>query len=159
MRLAAHWRAMFAVAAVLALAVVVGCGGDDDSGSSEKPANTNTAPQEAKKGGDLTVMYAGDVDNIDPGVTYYQYGFNDRHLFSRYSRVNTEFQYALDAVVGPNGQVTCRELTRANPNPRAQGCAPMNLFGLDNLSQSAINYAYRPVVEDFLFDVEVPDER
>jgi peptide/nickel transport system substrate-binding protein len=81
MRLAAHWRAMFAVAAVLALGVA-GCGGDDDS-TSEKPANTNTAPQEAKKGGDLTVMYAGDVDNIDPGVTYYQYGFNVAYATQR----------------------------------------------------------------------------
>src|SRR5215217_6578373 len=73
MRLAAHWRAMFAIAAALALGVA-GCGGDDDS-SSEQPAQDNTAPQEAKKGGDLSVLYAGDVDNIDPAVTYYQYGF------------------------------------------------------------------------------------
>jgi peptide/nickel transport system substrate-binding protein len=73
MRLAAQWRAIFAVATALALAVA-GCGGDDDS-SSEQPAQNNGAPQEAKKGGDLTVMYAGDVDNIDPGITYYQYGF------------------------------------------------------------------------------------
>jgi outer membrane receptor protein involved in Fe transport len=86
---------------------------------------------------------------------YYQYGSNNRHLFSRYSRVNTEFQYALDAVVGPNGQVTCRELTRPNPDPRAQGCSPMNLFGLDNLTREAINYAYRPVVEDFQFTQQV----
>ncbi len=86
---------------------------------------------------------------------YYQYGHNDRHLFSRYSRVNTEFQFALDAVALPNGQVTCRELTRPNPNPRAQGCSPMNLFGLTNLTQAAINYAYRPVVEDFVFDQHV----
>jgi peptide/nickel transport system substrate-binding protein len=81
MRLAAQWRAMFAVAAVLAL-VVAGCGGDDSS--SEKPAqNSNAAPKEAKKGGDLTVMYAGDVDNIDPGVTYYQYGFNVAYATQR----------------------------------------------------------------------------
>jgi len=86
---------------------------------------------------------------------YYQYGRNDRHLFSRYSRVNTEFQFALDAVALPNGQVTCRELTKATPNPRAQGCAPMNLFGVNNLSQQAIDYAYRPVVEDFVFDQHV----
>lgn len=86
---------------------------------------------------------------------YYQYGHNDRHLFSQYSRVNTEFQYALDAVALPNGTVTCRELTRANPNPRAQGCSPMNLFGVDNLSEAAIRYAYRPVVEDFVFDQHV----
>jgi peptide/nickel transport system substrate-binding protein len=81
MRLAAHWRAMFAVAAVLALGVA-GCGGDDDS-TSEQPAQNNTAPQEAKKGGDLTVMYAGDVDNIDPGITYYQYGFNVAYATQR----------------------------------------------------------------------------
>ena len=82
MRLAAHWRAMFAVAAVLALGVA-GCGGGDDDSTSEKPANNNTAPQEAKKGGDLTVMYAGDVDNIDPGITYYQYGFNVAYATQR----------------------------------------------------------------------------
>jgi peptide/nickel transport system substrate-binding protein len=73
MRLAAQWRAMFAVAGVLALGVA-GCGGGDDGG--EEPAQSNNAaPQEAKKGGDLSVLYAGDVDNIDPGITYYQYGF------------------------------------------------------------------------------------
>jgi peptide/nickel transport system substrate-binding protein len=82
MRLAAHWRAMFAVAAVLALGVA-GCGGGDDDSASEQPAQNNTAPQEAKKGGDLTVMYAGDVDNIDPGITYYQYGFNVAYATQR----------------------------------------------------------------------------
>jgi peptide/nickel transport system substrate-binding protein len=62
-----------ALAAACVLAVA-GCGGDDDS--SEQPAQSNNAaPKEAKKGGDLTVMYAGDVDFIDPGTTYYQYGF------------------------------------------------------------------------------------
>ncbi len=81
MRLAAQSRAMFAVAAVLALAVA-GCGGDDSG--SEKPAqNTSKAPAGAKKGGDLVVMYAGDVDNIDPGITYYQYGFNVAYVTQR----------------------------------------------------------------------------
>jgi peptide/nickel transport system substrate-binding protein len=81
MRLAAQWRAMFAVAAALAL-VVAGCGGDDSS-SSEKPAQNGTPSKEAKKGGDLTVMYAADVDNIDPGITYYQYGFNVAYVTQR----------------------------------------------------------------------------
>jgi len=72
MRLAAHWRATAVVASALALAVA-GCGGDGDS---EEPAQNNTGPsQEAKKGGDLTVFYAADVDFVDPGQTYYQYGF------------------------------------------------------------------------------------
>lgn len=93
---------------------------------------------------------------------YYQYGRNERHQSSRYSRVNTEFQYALDAVdeglvkTGvANGNIVCRENTKATPNARAQGCVPMNLFGLDNLSQAAIDYAYRPVVEDFLYSQHV----
>ena len=73
MRLAAHWRTTFAVAAALALAVA-GCGGGDDGDERRSPRRT-PASQDAKKGGDLSVLYAGDVDNIDPGITYYQYGF------------------------------------------------------------------------------------
>jgi peptide/nickel transport system substrate-binding protein len=62
-----------ALAAALALGLVVGCGGDDDD---EEPADQGSQPQqEAKQGGDLTMLYAADVDNIDPGITYYQYGF------------------------------------------------------------------------------------
>jgi peptide/nickel transport system substrate-binding protein len=72
MRLAAHWRATAMVASALALAVA-GCGGDSGS---EQPAQNNAGPpKDAKKGGDLSVLYAADVDNIDPGITYYQYGF------------------------------------------------------------------------------------
>ncbi len=53
-----------ALAAALALGLVVGCGGDDD----EQPADQGSQPQqEAKQGGDLTVLYAADVDKIDPG--------------------------------------------------------------------------------------------
>ena len=66
-------RVVPALAAAVALALVVGCGGDDDS---EEPAEQGSQPQqEAKRGGDLTVKYAADVDKIDPGQTYYQYGF------------------------------------------------------------------------------------
>ena len=95
MRLAAHWRAMFAVAAVLAVGVA-GCGGGDDDSTSEQPAQNNTAPQEAKKGGDLTVMYAGDVDNIDPGITYYQYGF-----MVTYATQRPLYSYKPDDAINP----------------------------------------------------------
>jgi iron complex outermembrane receptor protein len=87
---------------------------------------------------------------------YYQYGRNDRSQTARYSRVNTEFQFAVDSVINPNGgQPICRELLRATPNPRAQGCVPLNLFGLNNASLAAIDYAYRPVLEDFIFTQHV----
>lgn len=87
---------------------------------------------------------------------YYQYGSNDRHQSGRYSRVNTEFQYALDAVVDPDtGNIVCRELLQPDPDPRAQGCVPLNLFGIDNLDQAAVDYAYRPVVQDFEYTQHV----
>jgi peptide/nickel transport system substrate-binding protein len=71
MRLA-QWRALIALAAVLAL-VFAGCGGDD---SDEESTTGQSGPQqEAKRGGDLQVLYNGDVDFLDPGMTYYQYGF------------------------------------------------------------------------------------
>jgi peptide/nickel transport system substrate-binding protein len=69
------WRAALAASAGLAL-VVAGCGGGSDKGSSSTPAKPGSTPagSSAKKGGDLKVLYGGDVDNIDPRQTYYQYG-------------------------------------------------------------------------------------
>jgi peptide/nickel transport system substrate-binding protein len=68
------WRAALAASATLAL-VVAGCGSSKDEGSST-PAKAGSTPagSTAKKGGDLRVLYGGDVDNIDPRQTYYQYG-------------------------------------------------------------------------------------
>jgi peptide/nickel transport system substrate-binding protein len=68
------WRAAVAASASLAL-VVAGCGSSKNGGSSTpaKPGST-PAGSSAKKGGDLKVLYGGDVDNIDPRQTYYQYG-------------------------------------------------------------------------------------
>jgi peptide/nickel transport system substrate-binding protein len=68
-------RAVPALAAAFVLALAAGCGGGDDNSSEQSTQNNNAAPKEAKKGGDLSVLYAADVDNIDPGITYYQYGF------------------------------------------------------------------------------------
>jgi peptide/nickel transport system substrate-binding protein len=54
------------------------CGGDDDeesgtSGTGEEQFAPATAPPEdAKAGGELKVLFAGDVDYIDPGASYYQ---------------------------------------------------------------------------------------
>jgi peptide/nickel transport system substrate-binding protein len=69
------------MAAAFALALA-GCGGDDSE--SEESAGQESAPsQQAKKGGDLTMLYAADVDKIDPGATYYQYGFNVAYATQR----------------------------------------------------------------------------
>src|SRR3954453_13661519 len=69
------WRAAVAASAALAL-VVAGCGSSngDNSSSTAKPGSA-PAGSSAKKGGDLKVLYAADVDFMDPRATYYQYGF------------------------------------------------------------------------------------
>src|SRR3954465_6976091 len=69
------WRAAVAAATASLVLVVAGCGGSSNEGSSTpaKPGGT-PAGSSAKKGGDLKVLYGGDVDNIDPRQTYYQYG-------------------------------------------------------------------------------------
>ena len=59
------------LALALAGAVLTGCGG---GGSSEKDAGGG-APVEGKQGGKLTMLWTDDVDNIDPGITYYQMGY------------------------------------------------------------------------------------
>src|SRR4051812_6836151 len=55
------------------------CGGGQ-GGSSDSPAGGDfaaptAAPDSAKRGGDLTVIAASDVDYIDPSATYYQFGY------------------------------------------------------------------------------------
>src|SRR3954466_5060831 len=72
---AGAWRAATAFAAVAAL-VVAGCGSSSsDKGTPTPSKGSSKAPTGAKAGGDLRVAFAGDVDWLDPRMTYYQYGF------------------------------------------------------------------------------------
>src|SRR4051794_23415818 len=77
-----------ALGAVAAVAVGLGaCGNSGSSGGGGGQRASTSAPSNAKQGGSLDVLYNGDVDYIDPGATYYQYGFNvayatQRPLFS-----------------------------------------------------------------------------
>ncbi|MBE2316749.1 hypothetical protein DVA67_012265 [Solirubrobacter sp. CPCC 204708] len=57
------------VPASLAVLLFAGCGG---SSSNEA---TDAAKAVAKQGGVLTVPWSGDVDSIDPGITYYSGGY------------------------------------------------------------------------------------
>jgi peptide/nickel transport system substrate-binding protein len=71
MRRSLHWTLILSVLLALTFGVAA-CGGDD-SESGEQGTNAGT-PAEGKKGGKLTALWAGDTDNIDPGITYYQMG-------------------------------------------------------------------------------------
>jgi peptide/nickel transport system substrate-binding protein len=67
--------------AVFAL-VAAGCGGSDDQGSSGSK-ESNTTPQQGKQGGKLTYLAAADVDYIDPGQTYYTFGYQVLYATNR----------------------------------------------------------------------------
>src|SRR3954453_21679235 len=89
-------------ALVLAGAVTLGaCGGDDNGGGGGGTAKGT--PVKGKQGGTLTVLYAGDVDNIDPGITYYQYGFNVAYTLQRplYSFKPADSKSSPDLAAGP----------------------------------------------------------
>jgi len=82
--------------AVLAL-VAAGCGGSDDEGSGGGK-ESNTTPVKGKQGGKVTFLAAADVDYIDPGQTYYTFGYmvlysTNRPLYS-FSPEDTEKPHA-----------------------------------------------------------------
>ncbi|MDB5467820.1 MAG: hypothetical protein JWQ46_2582 [Phenylobacterium sp.] len=52
------------------------------------------------------------------------------------NRINTNFNQAVDSVVGPNGQAMCRSTLTSPTN----GCVPINLFGAGSPSAAASAY-------------------
>jgi peptide/nickel transport system substrate-binding protein len=67
--------------AVFAL-VAAGCGGSDDEDGGGS-GDQNAAPVEGKQGGDLTFLAAADVDYMDPGQTYYTFGYMVQYVVNR----------------------------------------------------------------------------
>ena len=75
-------RLLVPVSAVLALAFVLSSCGSSRSGETsassggtgvpDEFAAVTAAPDNAKQGGDLTVLNEGDIDYMDPGAAYYQ---------------------------------------------------------------------------------------
>jgi peptide/nickel transport system substrate-binding protein len=86
-----HVKKRHVVAPLLAgLIALAGCGGGDDHGSSGgSPAAK--PPASAKKGGTLTVLATGDVDYLDPGQDYYQFGYMVQYAVNR-----TLYSYGAD---------------------------------------------------------------
>ena len=79
------WLLPALLVALLAF-VAVGCGGDDDggdSGSAEEQVTGGGAADEGKQGGAVTFLAAGDVDYLDPGQTYYTFGYMVHYAVNR----------------------------------------------------------------------------
>lgn len=67
---------------------------------------------------------------------YASYGFSQQHVVSGNTITLANYQRAIDAVRASDGSIVCRS-TLTNP---ANGCVPLNLFGLGVASQDAIDY-------------------
>jgi peptide/nickel transport system substrate-binding protein len=70
---------------------VAACGSDSGSGNGSGTTKSSAAdgkfsgaaPGEGKKGGHLTALAAGDVDYVDPGQTYYSFGYMIHYAVNR----------------------------------------------------------------------------
>ncbi len=82
-RIRLHHTAAALVAALAISLMAASCGGGGDEttgGTTTAPAGAagqpiTQPPSDAKKGGTLTVLSAGDVDYIDPGLAYYAFSY------------------------------------------------------------------------------------
>jgi peptide/nickel transport system substrate-binding protein len=77
MKTSIKWTLLAAVLVALAL-VVTACGGsssNDNSSGSSTTASGQGSLTGGKKGGKITYLAAGDVDYLDPGQTYYTFGY------------------------------------------------------------------------------------
>src|SRR3954451_10629726 len=73
-----------AACAVAAAMTAAGCGGSSSGGSGDTGGgNTGTPPKTAKQGGTLTYISSGDVDYLDPGQTYYTFGYMVEYAVNR----------------------------------------------------------------------------
>jgi peptide/nickel transport system substrate-binding protein len=76
-------RTLLAAVFLVAVFALAACGDDENGGGGGSAATddltagtaTENEPGEGKRGGTLTMLAAGDVDFIDPGMTYYSFAF------------------------------------------------------------------------------------
>src|SRR3954469_4444046 len=82
----ARTRTRWTMAALAAVALVgAGCGSDSGGGggSAGSGSTGGTPIGEGKQGGAVTYLAAADVDYLDPGQTYYTFGFMVHYAVNR----------------------------------------------------------------------------
>jgi peptide/nickel transport system substrate-binding protein len=110
MRRSPKWTLL--LGAMLALSLfVAACGGSKNNSKSESGSKQGT-PAQGKQGGKLTELWTDDVDNIDPGITYYQMGFQVAK-----ATVRSLYGYKPDDAVN-----AVPDLAESDPQISSNGC-------------------------------------
>ncbi|WEK02234.1 MAG: TonB-dependent receptor [Candidatus Sphingomonas phytovorans] len=73
---------------------------------------------------------------------FYQYGYTKLTLVTANNRITANFNKALDARTNSAGQIVCGVNADAITSNDDPACVPLNLFGSNQYSQAAFNYAY-----------------
>jgi peptide/nickel transport system substrate-binding protein len=111
MRRSPKWTPILGALLVLALGVAA-CGGGSSSGSSNEQGTNQGTPAKGKRGGTLTSLWAGDVDFIDPGETYYQMG----------TQVNRATQKMLYTPQVDDATKPLPDMAESDPQISSNGC-------------------------------------
>ena len=109
MRRSPKWTLFLGALLVLALGVAA-CGGS--SGGSSESGTSQGTPAKGKQGGKLISLWAGDVDFIDPGETYYQMG----------TQVNRATQKMLYTPQVDDATKPLPDLAESDPQISSNGC-------------------------------------
>jgi peptide/nickel transport system substrate-binding protein len=108
MRRSVRWTLFASVIAALAL-FVAACGGSDDNSSTSgggggASTSGGTEVKAGKPGGTLTYLAAADIDYLDPGQTYYTFGYG-----VLYSTNRTLYSFKPDDSVKPVPDIAASE--------------------------------------------------
>src|SRR6476646_6672699 len=77
-------KRLLAAPLLVGLIAIAGCGGSSNSSTSATAGTpAGGAPANAKKGGTMTILSSGDVDYLDPGQDYYQFGYQIQYAVNR----------------------------------------------------------------------------
>src|SRR3954452_7675991 len=121
------FRRHLAVPLLAGLVALAGCGGSDKK-SSNGGTPASSAPTNAKQGGTLTVLSSGDVDYVDPGQDYYQFGYQIQYAVNRtlYSFGADDTQARPDlATAAPEGSPDGKTVT-VHIKPGVKYAPPVN---------------------------------
>jgi peptide/nickel transport system substrate-binding protein len=82
MKRSVRWTLLASVVTALAM-FVAACGSSSSDSKSSSSSSTSTQSTGGKKGGVVTFLAAADVDYLDPGQTYYTFGYMVHYAVNR----------------------------------------------------------------------------